>query len=286
MNVAPLGRACSVIVVDVSDGVLPQLSEYDPVTHDFNACQSFDSGLVLAIMLEPPCTTYSIIRRPALRSKSFPYGINPSDPQTLVGNPLASRACQVFCIAAINYVAAMLETPFSSLLKHLPFWLAASSLPCSHQVRVDSCRFGSPHLKSFRMLHAHLEACNIDRRCECCGPHLQVQGKYTKGSATYTDLLAEAIALEERARLSDDISQTGKGLENVGVREIGSRMHMDFDSALGYPGEGPFRFLPRSCLGSAFGSALSFCFLRLRLLCFFLCCFFVASWTSPLSGAI
>ena len=70
------------------------------------------------------------------------------------------------------------------------------------------------------------------------------------------------------------------------AREIGSRMHMDFDSALGYPGEGPFRFLPRSYLWSAFGSALSFCFLRLRLLCFFLCCFFVASWTSPLSGAI
>ena len=126
--------------------------------------------LVLAILLEPPCTTYSIIRRPALRSRSVPFGFDPSNPQTQVGNQLAGRACQIHYIAAINYVAAMLETPFSSLLKHLPFWKSAAALPCVRQARVDSCRFGSPHLKSFRMLCAHVVPDQINRRCQCNGP--------------------------------------------------------------------------------------------------------------------
>ena len=91
--------------------------------------------LVLAIMLEPPCTTYSIIRRPALRSKGVPYGFQPREPKTRLGNQLASRACQVFYIAAINHVAAMLETTYSSLLKHLPFWKSAASLPSACQTK-------------------------------------------------------------------------------------------------------------------------------------------------------
>lgn len=44
--------------------------------------------LILGFMIEPPCTTYSIMRRPALRDKAFPYGLNPQDEQTLV---VASR---------------------------------------------------------------------------------------------------------------------------------------------------------------------------------------------------
>ena len=43
LNVVPLGRSCSVIVVDVSDAALPQMSEYDPVTHDFDSCMPFDA---------------------------------------------------------------------------------------------------------------------------------------------------------------------------------------------------------------------------------------------------
>lgn len=180
--------------------------------------------LVLAIMLEPPCTTYSIIRRPALRSKGVPYGFQPQEPRTRLGNQLASRACQVFYIAAINHVAALLETTYSSLLKHLPFWKSAAGLPSACQTRVDSCRFGSPHLKSFRMLSVHVKPNEMDKRCQCTRPHLQVQGKYTKASATYTDLLAEAIAKDfevwikaEKARIAEEAFPDSRGLESVGI---------------------------------------------------------------------
>lgn len=43
LNVVTLGRSCSVIVVDVSDAALSQMYEYDPVTHDFESCMSFDA---------------------------------------------------------------------------------------------------------------------------------------------------------------------------------------------------------------------------------------------------
>ena len=42
MNVIPLGRACSIMVLDVTDTALSQMSEYDPVTHDFDSCMPFD----------------------------------------------------------------------------------------------------------------------------------------------------------------------------------------------------------------------------------------------------
>lgn len=223
--------------------------------------------LVLAILLEPPCTTYSIIRRPALRSRSVPFGFDPSNPQTQVGNQLAGRACQIHYIAAINYVAAMLETPFSSLLKHLPFWKSAAALPCVRQARVDSCRFGSPHLKSFRMLCAHVVPDQINRRCQCNGPHLQVQGKYTKGSATYTDLLAEAIASDfatwisqEKSRIAEEAMPVSKGLESIGVNELAISGSWSVDSAWTFRKESHINILEEAALLRLAQRCCKFCY--------------------------
>ena len=104
--------------------------------------------LVLSIVVEPPCTTFSIIRRPALRSKFVPLGFQPREEKTQTGNILSSRASQLVYIAGENKVAGLLETPYSSFLKHTPAFRAAANKPYARQVRVDSCRFGSPHLKS------------------------------------------------------------------------------------------------------------------------------------------
>lgn len=211
--------------------------------------------LVLAVMLEPPCSTYSIIRRPALRSKEIPFGFDPQEEKTQVGNQLAARACQVFYIAAINLVAAMLETTFSSLLKHLPFYKAAAAIAGVKQVRVDSCRFGSPHLKSFRMLCAHLDTGAINLRCRCCKAHLQVQGKFTKASATYTDGLSLAIAetfgkwiVSEKNRLSDDTSPSAKGLESCAINNLAISGDWSVDSAWSFRRQSHINILEESAL--------------------------------------
>ena len=50
---------------------------------------------LLGFMLSPPCTTFSIMRRPRLRSAEVPYGFEPGDPQTATGTALAQRSFQV-----------------------------------------------------------------------------------------------------------------------------------------------------------------------------------------------
>ena len=183
--------------------------------------------LVLSIVVEPPCTTFSIIRRPALRSKFVPLGFQPREEKTQTGNILSSRASQLVYIAGENKVAGLLETPYSSFLKYTPAFRAAANKPYARQVRVDSCRFGSPHLKSFRMLCVHFKPCHIDKQCVCTGRHLQVQGQYTKASATYTDDLARSIALDmldfiqaERHKLLAEETPNSKGLESVLVNDV------------------------------------------------------------------
>lgn len=49
LRIIPLGRTCEVLVVDVSDEVSLLLSEYDPVTHEFDSCACFDTQRPAAI---------------------------------------------------------------------------------------------------------------------------------------------------------------------------------------------------------------------------------------------
>ena len=211
--------------------------------------------LILAIVLEPPCTTFSIIRRPALRSKTVPFGFQPLEEKTQTGNQLANRACQILRIAAVNGVAGLLETPYSSLLKHMPAWKAVAAMSCSSVVRVDSCRFQSPHLKSFRMLLVHAIPVEIDKRCICTGPHLQVQGKYTKASATYTDALADAIALDlcawvskQRAEIFEDSKVSSRGLESVAINDLAISGDWKVESSWKFRRESHINILEESSL--------------------------------------
>ena len=184
-------------------------------------------GRLTSVLLEPPCTTFSIMRRPALRDKTFPFGYNPADPQTEVGNILAHRGLQTLHLADSHGAAAVLETPNSSKLKNLPSWKVVEEKKNAYAIRCDSCRFGSPHLKSFKFLGVNICMDELALRCICKKKHLQVQGKYTKKSATYTDALAEALAsafskailaIEKRREWIDEVKIDGK--ENLLVNEV------------------------------------------------------------------
>ena len=182
---------------------------------------------VKSIMLEPPCTTFSIMRRPRLRSRFAPYGFDLLDPFTLSGNLFACRSGAISYVAARNGVASIWETPFSSYMRHLPCWKAVSGLPEAVEIRSDSCCFGSPHLKSFRFLCVNTDAEPLRRRCQCVGRHVPVEGSLTKSSAVYVDdlartlaevLVAAARAIDEKILRSDMIEV--KGFENQLVNEV------------------------------------------------------------------
>ena len=177
--------------------------------------------------IEPPCTTFSIMRRPRLRSREHPLGFNSRCPKTFLGNTLACRSGQLMYIAADSNVVGLWETPFSSYMKHLPAWKAVLRKSNALEVRCDSCRFGSPHQKSFRFLTVNADARPLARRCVCVERHLKIEGALTKDSAVYTDSLASQIAsvLVQSAqaidrRLSREDSLDSAGLENQLVNEV------------------------------------------------------------------
>ena len=184
-------------------------------------------GTLKAVLLMPPCTTFSIMRRPALRDKLFPFGYDPSDPQTEDGNILAHRSFQVGFTAAANGAIAVLEKPHSSKMKYLPSWEVLCNLAAASLVRSDSCQFGSIHRKSFSFLGINVDLQPIALRCPGTCNHVQIQGAYTKASATYVPRLAYGLAhciahgvLQIRKHAFDVAGSEGAGLESQLANEV------------------------------------------------------------------
>eukprot|EP00435_Cladocopium_sp_Y103_P027343 s4606_g6.t1 len=182
---------------------------------------------VKSFMVEPPCTTFSIMRRPALRDAAHPFGFDVSDPQTADGNTLAHRGFQLLWIGLAEQVTGLLETPNASKMKNFPSWQNLERHPDADSCRTDSCAYGSIHLKSFRFLGVHADLRPLSKRCDGTHEHVQVQGKYTLGSAVYTPLLADALAevmvegvrqLNEKFKEMDAVKV--QGLESQFVNEV------------------------------------------------------------------
>eukprot|EP00435_Cladocopium_sp_Y103_P059653 s1616_g21.t1 len=180
-----------------------------------------------ALLASPPCTTFSIMRRPRLRSAECPFGFDPTDEQTHTGNLLGQRGAQMLYVAAANDAAGILETTYASYLKHLPGWKAVRRLPCSDEVRCDSCAYGSIHQKPFRFLGVNVKMAGLAGKCQCKGPHVKVQGSFTKASATYVPKLVDALALtfveaikSVCAKRTEELDVDIAGLENQLVNEV------------------------------------------------------------------
>ena len=186
-----------------------------------------ESGRLLAVAVEPPCTSFSIMRRPALRSRLVPYDFNLRDPQTRLGNLLFLRGLQIMKKASLHGAAGLLERPFTALSKFLPSYQAALSWDGACEERFDSCQFGSIHQKSLAMLGINLDLQSVARRCKGLWNHVPVQGVYTKASTIYTPELAHTLAwtLKHSIKLiknyrADDVTCKVVGLENQLVNEL------------------------------------------------------------------
>lgn len=165
------------------------------------------------------------MRRPRLRSEECPFGFDHWEEKTQIGNLLGQRGSQMMRVAAVNGAAGILETLYSSYLKHLPGWKAFKKLQCAEEVRSDSCAFGSIHLKPLSFLGVNAPMHKLSRRCACNKPHVRVEGQYAKSSATYVAGLVNALA-ECFTEAIRDICQMRNeqlaldGLENQLVDEV------------------------------------------------------------------
>ena len=185
-----------------------------------------EAGHLRGLMLEPPCTTFSIMRRPPLRDAAHPFGFDPSEEKTRDGNILSQRGLQLMWKAGVHGAAALFEKPFTAKTKHLPSYQAVRNLPGAMEIRADSCQFGSPHQKSFSFLGINLELQLLQRRCQGKCKHVPVQGVHTKASAIYTHVLAQTLAqvfykaiAKAKLQEADDFLDT-YGLENQLVNEL------------------------------------------------------------------
>ena len=185
------------------------------------------SHRLLAFMCEPPCTSFSLMRRPALRSKFCPFGFCTANLQTKLGNLLAHRSLQLLSLARTNGVVGLLETPFSALTKHLPAFKSILTHSEVSMCRSDSCMFGSIHMKPFRFVGVNVNLQPVQVRCDRSHTHVLIQGSFTKTSATYSDRLAECLAVVVKEGVDSVKARFGffqeyecGGLENQALNSV------------------------------------------------------------------
>ncbi|CAK8990524.1 unnamed protein product [Durusdinium trenchii] len=131
--------------------------------------------------------------------------------------------CMVTCcmiLAPGMMVSRLLEQPWMGMMRYLAPWIALEAKEDVSVRRCDSCAFGSPHLKSFRMMAVHMDTTRLARRCSRDRNHVIVEGKYTKASASYTEELAMEIACCFREAILARETQLDEHFNSIHVRGL------------------------------------------------------------------
>lgn len=130
-----------------------------------------------------PCPSFGALRRPQVRSKSFPAGFDPNDPYTHYHNTLARRTAFVLTIALQLGQYVSIEQPGSSRLFLLHCYRVMVMLGCviSH---FCFCHYGSAFKKPSKWLHNKPWIVPLECGCTCPwrNKHFVVQGSFTKSN--------------------------------------------------------------------------------------------------------
>ena len=148
-----LGRKA--LAVDVKYG-----SEFDITLKSYYSwlCRIIRSGLVVAVMMAPPCTTFSRARRPPLRSSAHPWGLpeQSGHSQLIDSNKVTKRVIGIIKLCLQLRVPLIVENPNSSMFWFLPQLQQVIASRFSAFARADFCQFGTAWRKPTRFL------------CVCC----------------------------------------------------------------------------------------------------------------------
>ena len=167
------------------------------------------AGRIALLWAGPPRTTFSLARRPPLRSSTEPWGFNILDHQTLIGNFHLHLCLCLFVIQAMQGGEAFVETPWGAYSRKLPWWVLLASLFC--EIRLDQCRFGTPFLKPTGLLCTSRQYAALGRRCMCKGRHQRLEGAMSTKAAAYPPQLCV-----EFARISVELANTRMPSETPG----------------------------------------------------------------------
>ena len=148
------------------------------------------------------------------------------DPKTLEGTELALRSLALIKKGAEVEAPSGLEQPRRTKMKKLEEWQYLIDSRLAYETWLASCVYGSIHQKEFVFLATFEEFVDLHRKCPRNHVRTKIQGKYTKGSAIYTDALAEGIAtaydraLTRKLRVGRLREPRCAGLENVLVNDL------------------------------------------------------------------
>ena len=176
------------------------------------------AGKVLAVMLAPPCSSFSVARdrTKVIRTRDMPWGI----PSHLLSHQdwekiELGNACFRSCFSLIRLldkfsVPWVLENPHSSKCWYLPFLQRWSCKSHVHTIVADFCQFGTPWKKRTRFLCGNIVRDDLHRLDQHCGgretcsrtgkPHFLLTGKgphgqnWTAIAEPYPKRLCDALA--------------------------------------------------------------------------------------------
>ena len=155
------------------------------------------AGRIWLLVLEPPCTTFSIARCPKLRSILEAEGFNGVEFETLQGN-LFCIMCTLLALA--QWAAgndALFEQPASGFMQYTSWWLLLRCLGfdalvtpfCGYLPR-DGIVYQKLTIFAFLKSYWH----EIYRPCTCTVPHTRLEGSLTTTASAYPDRLCRLIA--------------------------------------------------------------------------------------------
>ena len=155
------------------------------------------AGRIWLLVLEPPCTTFSIARSPKLRSSSEAEGFEPIEYETLQGN-LFFMMCTLLALA--QYAAGndcLFEQPATGFSKFSCFWLLLLGAGFDSLV-TPFCgylpRDGLVYRKDTVFAHIGAYWKGIIKRCTCVVPHTRLEGSLTTQASAYPDALCRRIS--------------------------------------------------------------------------------------------
>ena len=184
--------------------------------------QMIFEGRFRGVVVEPVCTTFSAAQHPASRSYNNPLGFDRQDRKTYLGNLIAFRCLAILWFSFRYGELGLLEQPLLSKMAWLRMWAYLLKIGLS-EAHIDSCAFGSPHRKPFRLLGHGLDMESLNVRCPGGHHHVRIQGKFTKTSAIYHPGLAAFLAkkIAEGLRRGKRVHEAQKPqLESVILNDI------------------------------------------------------------------
>lgn len=182
-----------------------------------------------AVLVAPPCTTFSPAAYPPVRSYKNPRGFIRALWKVRHGNRLASSGMVVMFACRRNDAMGLLEQPRRSKMRWLDIWRCLVELGME-EIFLASCAYGSCHMKEFCFGAINMVVGHLARPCTRDHDHVRIQGKFTKGSATYCDGLARALAETFR----DHLLRREKAERSAELRADGLEDVVSNDLALSY----------------------------------------------------